>query len=111
MSAAESELELERQIEALSTKLQGLRAKRAASILERRKTQILKRKCGHSPLRDFKVSEHVWKCSICGRESSWGPTWASFGCLSCRKCGDEPAIEAVVCSSACMDHFERERPK
>lgn len=56
---------------------------------------------GHAQISDFKRGDR-WICSACGKIGKWGPTWGYYGALGCRKCGQEPVIEFVACSDACM---------
>src|SRR5688572_30021962 len=65
--------------------------------------------CRHGVLSDFKVGAK-WKCSGCGRVGAWSHSWSYFGCLSCRKCRSEPAIEFVACSQACRTQWPQTMP-
>lgn len=58
-------------------------------------------RCSHAQMSDFK-SRGQWVCSGCGKTSAWGDSWGYYGAIGCRKCGQEPIIEYVACSDACM---------
>ena len=56
----------------------------------------------------FKVSEHEWKCSACGKESVWSDEWEYYGAMVCKTCGREPCIEFVTCSEPCRKKWANE---
>lgn len=50
--------------------------------------------CEHKTYKNYVISKRevegelksVWKCSRCGNEDIWGPTWTYYGNLECRHC-------------------------
>jgi hypothetical protein len=91
-------------------RLRDLRAQRADVIAgEQKIARVIRKRCKHRPIRDFKVGDE-WRCTECGRTGKWGDGWEYFGAFGCRKCGDEPAIEAVTCSEACRQKFDAAIP-
>jgi hypothetical protein len=62
----------------------------------------MKPPCAHIPTSDFKASPREWICSGCGKVGAWNDNWSYFGAIGCRKCGQEPVIEFVACSEACL---------
>lgn len=99
--------EFDFQIEALEAQLECLRQQKRDAREEARNLRKPKRRCGHEPMKAFRVGEQDWRCSHCGLIGRWGPTWMYYGCLLCRKCGCEPAIEFVACSEKCADALEK----
>lgn len=100
--------ELDDQIEKASQRLRELRRKRAELVVPARRALVVKKACRHQPLAHFKISENEWRCSACKREGVWTDSWSYLGCISCRKCHAEPAIELVACSDKCIAALEKE---
>lgn len=110
---SESELDvLDDRIDRTEAQLRKLKKQRADVAAGVQKIQRVKQKgCRHQPLRYFKVDDKNWRCSVCGGIGMWTDSWSSFGAIGCRKCGAEPAIEAVVCSDKCKDELDASMPK
>ena len=88
-------------------RLHDLRAQRASVVADEQKlVRVRRRGCKHRPIRDFKVGDE-WRCTECGHIGKWSEGFEYFGAIGCRKCGDEPAIEAVTCSDACRQKFDQ----
>ena len=98
--------ELDGRIDQVEAQLSRLRKKRADVVAGVAKIQRVKKGCRHHPQRHFKVSAHEWRCSECGRVGVWTKSWQWLGAHGCRKCSNEPAIEAVTCSDACRLKFD-----
>jgi hypothetical protein len=63
--------------------------------------------CKHAFVSDFKrASDGKWVCSGCGKVSEWTKSHSYYGSMGCRKCHEEPVIEFVACSEACMAKFD-----
>ena len=63
---------------------------------------------GHAPMSDFKAGGH-WVCSGCGKVGAWTDSWSYFGAIGCTKCKQEPVIEYVACSEACIARHRDEK--
>lgn len=62
-------------------------------------------KCTHKVAADHVVSRdpagrRVWKCSMCNRTGTWGPTWMAYGSVECRHC-ERAVVDDVACSQRC----------
>lgn len=63
--------------------------------------------CSHKTFLDHTVGRDakgrmVWVCSVCGKQSLWGPKWSYWGSIECRHC-QTAAIEVVCCSDKCRE--------
>jgi len=61
--------------------------------------------CEHKTVSDHAVRHPtkghlVWRCSVCGKASRWGPTWTYYGNVECRICW-EAQVDNVYCSEPC----------
>lgn len=57
-------------------RLRDLRTKKAANVADDMKiARVIRRKgCRHRGIREFKVSEHEWRCTECGRIGAFDPS-------------------------------------
>jgi septal ring factor EnvC (AmiA/AmiB activator) len=66
--------------------------------------------CKHALVSDFK-RDGLWLCSGCGNASKWTANHTYYGSMGCTKCHEEPVIQFVACSDACMAMLDTSKSK